>query len=357
VTEPNYMIANSTLNSIFDALHDLFDPILDSESNKTRADDLENWMFRVLPSDDGTPHYVHNLRVATSIAFEAKTGNVPAQYIYDHILNRENLSGEYFITSSGAEPAHIQFDKACFFNLPPTVIGGTDYAAFQSFYAAAFMSVNHPPEGYARCVNFPGFFTYFVTMDENYKTKSLKMKDYLREFKWAENYNVSVDFPKIPAANNVNMRGLKPLAWIAPYSSLQPLLHLPNPPLELAQQLGIFIKNNASKDPLYYDVLMLINYDKNFDETVYQPASIHADWQSGGFVSYKQNTSCYGLTYNCYHGTIKSIPERIHISFPVITVGPGAYSHSAIIVGRVDQAVKLDYQKILAETILRFQTL
>jgi len=341
------------------ALRKHFTVHISKNPDPARQVELSEWLFIKLLKNDGSDVANKNLRLATSIAFEATSGNLPAKIIYHKIFERKNDEGAYFITTSNDMPAHVQFHSATVFEMQAgTRIDFTHSNLYHKFYETFFQTSDHPANGYMRCINFADFHDFYITKDENSKDKQLGHEEYMDDVQWDENHNYLIPFPAIPIENNVNMRGGKPLAWVTPTAEIVDSFSLDNPPVELAQRLGIFVKNDDTVvKTKYNDVLVAIHYKDGFKDKVYQPATIHADWNGGGFVSYKKNDGCYGLTFNCSVIGGKCVPERIHISFPVVTVGENATVFDSIIVGRVNVAVNLDFSKILTESFRRFEQL
>ena len=347
------------LKSISDFLHFVFDAKLSSLSDTSRAKNLEAWLFEGLFINDGSLEAINNLRVAVSIAFDIKSGNMTANDIFERVLSRKDEHDVYYIDfGRTAEAYHTQFHRASHFEFSPnTVLKASDISNLQTFYHCEFFSDRHPPEGYIRCISLPVFFTNYISKGDDYKSKSNKLEDYLDEKDWHEDFNFPVDFPEIQLKSNVNMRGGKPLAWIAPAKILNGIKKNNKTPLLFARRLGIFIKDSPDPDPIYRDVLVLMKYKSGFTGRVYQPSSFHADWMTGGFVNYKKNRARYGLTFNCNERKGKGMNERIHLAFPIITKGPGACTYEAEILGRVRETVILYYNRILLEAYERFNKL
>ncbi|WP_439697030.1 hypothetical protein ACFGVS_00710 [Mucilaginibacter sp. AW1-7] len=344
---PNLHIANNFLTTKFGL------PIA-SLVDTARAAELSEILLHRLFIDDGTLSAIHNQRIAVSIAIDFKTGSITPEKLIEKFLNRKDEHGEYIISLINAEPLHNQFHRASNFVYErDLVLSAADLKEIEAFYETEFSDVDHPLLGYVRCIQLPVFFENYVRKGENYKDKSNKIKDYLDDKDWDDDYNMEIDFPHTYPHNNVNMRGGKPLAWIAPGEILDDIPENMDTPTVIAKRLGISVKNTALPDPGLYDVLVAIKYLKGVDGKAFQPAAIHADWYTGGFVGYKENSRRFGLTFNCVQVGVNGIDERIHVVFPIINE-PSDLKFAAKILGRVNEAVELFYDKILEETLLRF---
>lgn len=349
-----------------------FKPLLDqlAKTDSSRAESLKKWLFEDLCGPNST---TNDKRVATCLAFETKIGLIKGEKIFVEVLNKQHPTKGYLINdktlTNFIRPYH-QFQEASTFKMPNDK--DVNLGTIGDFYDTEEYVTKHPKDGYSRFQSFGGFHSKCMLTSREYDFLPLDPSDALNYIGWNDNLDkeMELEFPTIKSGEKVEMRGKKYLAWIMLEKEILEVLKKINlnqkvgypyyGATKISKLLGLHIKESAVPEPACTDVFVLLHYKKNIPfKKAFHPSSIHADWDSGGFVPYyKEKKDCVGKTYDCYSkDEPNGLYERIHLGFKLEQNYDYKKDFSVSIVGRVLEAVTVNNEMALKESLDRFKTL